>query len=128
MNLASEIPFLRTQIVPSELNKTHRSSFFKPNWSNGFSTNGAPSPKIMTRAGSPVKGSPRKLSPRKLSPRKGTMTVSPRKLSPGGKSASPKKMRSINTMKESNWLNYVKPISQYNSKVHPSMRVVFEML
>ena len=60
MSLASEIPFLRTQIDPQELSKTQQ-SFFRPNLSNGFSTHGRTSPKS-SRAGSPMKQyhSPRK--------------------------------------------------------------------
>ena len=30
--------------------------------------------------------------------------------------------------KEIGWNNYVKPISSYNSRVHPSMRIVFEQI
>jgi len=29
---------------------------------------------------------------------------------------------------EQGWNNYVKPISKYNTQVHPSMRIVFEQI
>ena len=38
-----------------------------------------------------------------------------------------KQVRSL-ARKEHGWNNYIKPISKYNSSVHPSMRIPFEQI
>lgn len=44
-----------------------------------------------------------------------------------------KQRKKVTTMrriarKEMNWNGYIKPISKYNSQVHPSMRIPFEQI
>ena len=49
-------------------------------------------------------------------------------LSPNRKKRSVERTLKKLSRQEQGWNNYVKPISKYNTQVHPSMRIVFEQI
>ena len=83
---SSEIPFLRTQIDPMKLSKTHHGTFMGQYFGNN---------------------------------QQAAATQAER--------ARAIKLQRI-ARKEQGWNNNIKPISKYNSKVHPSMRIPFEQI
>lgn len=89
---SSEIPFLRTQIDPMKLSKTHHGTFMGQYIGND----------------------------------QGSMS---------GAAAFATQQERVDQMKlrrlarkETGWNNNIKPISKYNSSVHPSMRIPFEQI
>jgi len=81
---SSDVPFLRTQIDPMKLSRTHNGTFMGQYFGNSASANQA-------------------------------------------ERAYASKIHRL-SRKEQGWNNNIKPISKYNSKVHPSMRIPFEQI
>ena len=81
---SSDVPFLRTQIDPMKLSKTHNGTFMGQYFGNAHASNQA-------------------------------------------ERAHAIKLNRL-ARKEQGWNNNIKPISKYNSKVHPSMRIPFEQI